>query len=62
MDKTLRVEKHPSLIPLPKATMNTYSAVCNLGQQSLQSLGHILVDIKRFPLEISLMSYLLIVL
>ncbi|XP_036974713.1 centromere-associated protein E isoform X4 [Acanthopagrus latus] len=46
MDKTLRVEKHPSLIPLPKATMNTYSAVCNLGQQSLQSLGHILAHLQ----------------
>ncbi|XP_073334857.1 centromere-associated protein E [Pagrus major] len=46
MDKTLRGEKHPSLIPLPKATMNTHSAVCNLGQQSLQSLGHILAHLQ----------------
>ncbi|KAI3364122.1 hypothetical protein L3Q82_010799, partial [Scortum barcoo] len=44
LDKALRVQcslKHPYLTSLPKPTMNAYSAVCQLGLQTVQSLGNI---------------------
>ncbi|KAM7367519.1 hypothetical protein PAMP_013810 [Pampus punctatissimus] len=40
LDKALRV-KHPYLTSLPEPTMNAYSAVCQLGLQTAQTLGNI---------------------
>lgn len=44
MDKALRMEKHTCLTSLPKHTVNAYSSVCQLGLQSVQSLGDIMVN------------------
>ncbi|XP_071334455.1 centromere-associated protein E isoform X8 [Trachinotus anak] len=49
MDKALRVQcslKPHHLTSLPKATMTSYTAVCQLGLQTVQSLGNIVVHLR----------------
>nr|XP_046266272.1 centromere-associated protein E isoform X2 [Scatophagus argus] len=46
LDKALKGEKHTYLTSLPKATMNAYSSVCQLGLQTVQSLGNIVEHLQ----------------
>ncbi|XP_070705808.1 centromere-associated protein E [Pempheris klunzingeri] len=49
LDKALKVQgplKHSDLTSLPKPTMNAYSAVCQLGLQTVQSLGNIMEHLQ----------------
>ncbi|XP_060947618.1 LOW QUALITY PROTEIN: centromere-associated protein E-like [Limanda limanda] len=49
MDKVLRVQSalnHDYLTSLPKATMSAYTAICQLGLETVQTLGNILVCLQ----------------
>ncbi|XP_034999877.2 centromere-associated protein E isoform X3 [Hippoglossus stenolepis] len=49
MDKVLRVQSalnHGYLTSLPKATMSAYTAICQLGLETVQTLGNIVVCLQ----------------
>ncbi|TMS12229.1 DNA repair protein RAD51-like protein B [Larimichthys crocea] len=49
LEKALRVQcslKNPYMTPLPKPTMDTYSTLCQLGVQTVQSLGNIMEHLQ----------------